>query len=153
MQDLIRKIEADAEARLPLPPNADTAEKLARYKGFLKVETHRLKLLHRGGASGREICQAPRGDARRVVAASLGRRRGAACRAQAQKEFPPLALVAIGGYGRAELNPHSDIDFMFLHDGQIAAGKPLPYLSRLIDGVLYPLWDIGLKVGHSVREH
>ena len=40
---------------------------------------------------------------------------------------------------------------MFLHDGQIAAGKPLPYLSRLIDGVLYPLWDIGLKVGHSVR--
>jgi [protein-PII] uridylyltransferase len=49
------------------------------------------------------------------------------------------------------LNPHSDIDFMFLHDGQVAVGRPLPYLSRLIDGVLYPLWDIGLKVGHAVR--
>ena len=59
--------------------------------------------------------------------------------------------MAIGGYGRAELNPHSDVDFMFLHDGQVAANKPLPYLSKLIDGVLYPLWDIGLKVGHSVR--
>ena len=59
--------------------------------------------------------------------------------------------MAIGGYGRAELNPHSDIDFMFLHDGQVAANKPLPYLSKLIDGVLYPLWDIGLKVGHAVR--
>src|SRR5581483_3034527 len=44
-----------------------------------------------------------------------------------------------------------DIDFMFLHDGQIAANKPLPHLSKLIDGVLYPLWDIGLKVGHAVR--
>src|SRR5262249_24526512 len=54
--------------------------------------------------------------------------------------------------GRAELNPHSDIDFMFLHNRQIAAGsRPLPYLSRIIDGILYPLWDIGLKVGHSVR--
>ena len=59
--------------------------------------------------------------------------------------------MAIGGYGRAELNPYSDIDFMFLHDGQVAAGKPLPYLSRLIDGVLYPLWDIGLKIGYAVR--
>jgi len=62
-----------------------------------------------------------------------------------------LTLAAIGGYGRAELNPYSDVDFKFLHDGQVAAGKPLPYLSRLIDGVLYPLWDIGLKIGYSVR--
>ena len=150
MQDLQKKIEADAEARLPLPPNADTAEKLARYKGFLKVETHRLKLLHRAGKSGREIC-----GGRAVMLDALLRHLWEAARgslsAQAQKEFPPLALVAIGGYGRGELNPHSDIDFMFLHDGQVAAGKPLPYLSKLIDGVLYPLWDIGLKVGHAVR--
>ena len=32
-----------------------------------------------------------------------------------------------------------------------SAGRPLPYLSKVIDGVLYPLWDIGLKIGHSVR--
>ncbi|MGH7978806.1 MAG: [protein-PII] uridylyltransferase, partial [Limisphaerales bacterium] len=149
MQDLIRKIQDDA-ARLELPPNASPAATLAAYKAFLRVQTHRLKILHRGGGGGLSIC---RGRAA-VLDAMLDRLWQAArgsLSAQAQKEFPPLALVAIGGYGRAELNPFSDIDFMFLHDGQVAAGKPLPYLSKLIDGVLYPLWDIGLKVGHSVR--
>ena len=58
VQDLIKKIEADAKVRLPSPPNSSPAERLARYKGFLKVETHRLKLQHRAGAGGREICQA-----------------------------------------------------------------------------------------------
>ncbi|MGH7993034.1 MAG: hypothetical protein ACREDQ_05925, partial [Limisphaerales bacterium] len=58
MQDLIRKIEGDAAARLQFPAEAGAAERLSRYKGFLKVETHRLKLWHRGGESGREICRA-----------------------------------------------------------------------------------------------
>ena len=150
MQDLLEKIKAAADARLTLPASSTAVEKLACYKGFLKVQTHRLKLLHRAGAGGREIC-----EGRAAILDALLRHLWASAKAslsaEAQKEFPPLALVAIGGYGRAELNPHSDIDFMFLHDGQIAANKPLPYLSRLIDGVLYPLWDIGLKVGHSVR--
>ena len=127
------------------------AQELARYKAFLKVETHRLKLLHRAGAGGLEICHA-----RAAILDALLRHLWDAAKAslseQAPKEFPPLALVAIGGYGRAELNPHSDIDFMFLHSRQVAAGsRPLPHLSRIIDGLLYPLWDIGLKIGHSVR--
>ncbi len=150
MQDLLKKIEAAAAARLTFPPAATPAEKLARYKAFLKVETHRLKMEHRGGAGGREICRA-----RAALLDELLRHLWETARSslspQAQKEFPALALVAIGGYGRAELNPHSDIDFMFLHDGQVVAGKPLPHLSKLIDGVLYPLWDVGLKVGHAVR--
>jgi [protein-PII] uridylyltransferase len=150
VQDLIRKIELNAQERLPAPTGSDAAEKLARYKGFLKVETHRLKIEHRGGAGGREICRA-----RATILDELLRYLWAsACASlspQAQKEFPAIALVAIGGYGRAELNPHSDIDFMFLHSGQVAVGRPLPHLSKLIDGVLYPLWDTGLKVGHAVR--
>ena len=62
VQDLIGKIEGDAEARLPFTANADTTERLSRCKGFLKVETHRLKLWHRGGADGREICRARAAD-------------------------------------------------------------------------------------------
>jgi [protein-PII] uridylyltransferase len=150
VQDLLKKIETAAASCLTWPPGATAAEKLASCKGFLKVQTHRLKLLHRQGAGGRDIC-----TARAAVLDALLRRLWDAARAglspQAQREFPPLALVAIGGYGRAELNPHSDVDFMVLHDGQVAATRPLPHLSRLIDGVLYPLWDMGLKVGHSVR--
>ena len=150
MQDLIRKIETDATARLQFPQNGSAAENLAAYKTFLRVQTHRLKILHRGGAGGLKICRG-RAAVLDALLQHLWQVARASLSAQAQKEFPPLALVGIGGYGRAELNPFSDIDFMFLHDGQVAAGRPLPHLSRLIDGVLYPLWDIGLKVGHSVR--
>jgi [protein-PII] uridylyltransferase len=150
MENLIRKIQEDAARRLPLPPTGDAAEQLVHFKAFLKVETHRLKMEHRAGAGGREICTA-RAAMLDALLRHLWEVAKTSLSPQAQKEFPPLALIAIGGYGRAELNPHSDIDFMFLHDGQIAANKPLPHLSKLIDGVLYPLWDVGLKVGHAVR--
>jgi len=150
VQDLLKKIEAAAAARLSFSPNATPAEKLARYKNFLKVETHRLKLLHRAGAEGIMVCRG-RAAILDVLLQHFWEMAVSTLSLQAQKEFPPIALVAIGGYGRAELNPHSDIDFMFLHENQVVAGKPLPHLGRLIDGVLYPLWDIGLKVGYSVR--
>src|SRR5204863_391930 len=58
MPTLLEKIAASAVERLPLPPNRQPSEELARYKNFLKVETHRLKILHRAGVGGREICQA-----------------------------------------------------------------------------------------------
>jgi len=57
-----------------------------------------------------------------------------------------IALVAVGGYGRGELNPHSDVDLLFLYDtNQTDAAK------EVSNAVLYPLWDMRLTVGHSVR--
>jgi [protein-PII] uridylyltransferase len=106
--------------------------------------------MHRGGAGGREICQARSA----ILDVTLRYILDAVQKnlPELQKKFPSLALVALGGYGRAELNPHSDIDIMFLRDGDlISRGKVDPALSALTDGVLYTLWDIGLKVGHSVR--
>jgi len=55
-------------------------------------------------------------------------------------------LVALGGYGRRELAPQSDIDLMFLY--QAGTGKAV---ESLIRAVLHPLWDCGFQVGHSVR--
>jgi [protein-PII] uridylyltransferase len=150
MQELLKKIHADAAARLTLPPGRQPGQEINRYKGFLKVETHRLKMLHRAGSGGLQICQA-RAAILDVLIRCLWDTAKCSLSEQAQKEFPQLAIVAIGGYGRAELNPHSDIDIMFLHNRQVAGTKPLPHLSRIIDGILYPLWDVGMKVGHSVR--
>ena len=151
MPTLIEKMEASAAARLVLPPGRLPAMELARYKAFLKVETHRLKILHRGGAGGLEICRA-RAALMDILLRHLWEAVRNTLTPEAQKTLSSIALVAIGGYGRAELNPQSDIDFMFLHEGQVVAGnKPLPIMSRLMDGILYPLWDIGLKIGYSVR--
>src|ERR1051326_383730 len=153
MPTLLEKIEADAAARLPLPPDRRPSQELARYKGFLKVESHRLKILHRAGGGGREICQA-RAAVLDVLLRYILKAVQAGTTVEARTPPPEFALVAIGGYGRGELNPQSDVDILFLHDGDTistARGKPHPYLSALTDGLLYTLWDIGLKVGHSVR--
>lgn len=58
-----------------------------------------------------------------------------------------LAVVAVGGYGRGELSPASDIDLLLLHDG-----LDVDELERLVRGVVYPLWDAGLTVGYAVRD-
>ena len=58
-----------------------------------------------------------------------------------------MALVAIGGYGRGELNPYSDIDIMFLHDGSM----PSSAIEDIAQKLLYFLWDMRLDVGYSVR--
>ncbi|MFF0473049.1 [protein-PII] uridylyltransferase [Streptomyces sp. NPDC004284] len=62
---------------------------------------------------------------------------------------PPrgTALVAVGGYGRAELSPRSDLDLLLLHDG--TADKAA--VAALADRIWYPVWDLGLALDHSVR--
>ncbi|WP_409059911.1 [protein-PII] uridylyltransferase [Streptomyces sp. SYP-A7185] len=57
------------------------------------------------------------------------------------------ALVAVGGYGRGELSPRSDLDLLLLHDGSADAGE----IAALADRVWYPVWDLGLALDHSVR--
>jgi len=153
MPTLLEKIETDAAERLPLPPGRELAKELARYKNFLKVESHRLKMLHRAGGGGLEICRA-RAHVLDVLLRYLLRAVKAGPALAGLKSWPAFALVATGGYGRGELNPFSDIDIMFLHDGGlITRGKTHPLLTALTSegGLIYALFDIGLKVGHSSR--
>ncbi|MGH3442766.1 MAG: [protein-PII] uridylyltransferase [Nitriliruptorales bacterium] len=67
--------------------------------------------------------------------------------AAAVPERGRLALVAVGGYGRRELCPGSDVDLLVLAEGIDDA--PLGTVAK---GILHPLWDAGLKVGHAVRD-
>ncbi len=57
-----------------------------------------------------------------------------------------LALVAVGGYGRGELAPFSDIDLLFL-----LPYKQTPHTEQVVEYLLYTLWDLGLKVGQATR--
>ena len=59
---------------------------------------------------------------------------------------PRFAVIAQGGYGRGELNPHSDIDLLFLYSWKIS-----PYVEAVTEKLLYTLWDAGLEVGHATR--
>jgi [protein-PII] uridylyltransferase len=59
----------------------------------------------------------------------------------------PIAVVALGGYGRRELAPLSDIDVLFLYPEKSMLGA----VKTLNEALLYLLWDTGFTVGHSVR--
>lgn len=155
MPSLREKIEANALKRLTLPVGREPARELARYKQFLKLESARLKMLHHAGGGGREVCRARAEvlDAlhRHILAALINN-----LPEDARRSVPRYALIAIGGYGRGELNPHSDIDIMLLHTGDTAAaarGRVHPFIKLLTEpgGLLYTLFDLGLKVGYSVR--
>ncbi|MEV6974263.1 [protein-PII] uridylyltransferase [Kitasatospora sp. NPDC093806] len=54
-----------------------------------------------------------------------------------------VALVAVGGYGRGELSPRSDLDVLLLHEGPLDPALP--------ERLWYPLWDAGVSLDHSVR--
>lgn len=58
----------------------------------------------------------------------------------------PISLVAVGGYGRGELHPYSDIDLLILLDESISKQPPAELSVFLTE-----LWDVGLEIGHSVR--
>ena len=57
-----------------------------------------------------------------------------------------LLLLAVGGYGRGEMALHSDVDIAF-----VTPWKAIPWIENVVESILYLLWDLGLKVGQSVR--
>jgi [protein-PII] uridylyltransferase len=143
----LEQVLAHAESRLAATGTRRPTEVLPLYKKFLKVEEHRLRLKHQAGGGGREIC-ARRAELVDVLLRYVFGGAAATTRGNDDPQIP-LALVALGGYGRGELNPFSDIDVMLLHHQP--AAEISPDLEEMVNQVLYLLWDSGFKVGHSTR--
>src|SRR6267378_4485045 len=146
MPQHLEKILAHAERQLASAEAQRPTDVLPVYRKFLKIEEHRLRLRQQAGDGGREVC------ARRVDLVDVLLRRvfSTICRIIGNGNGEsPIALLALGGYGRGELNPFSDVDVMFLHRekrGGVSAAT-----GQIIEQILYFLWDIGFKVGHSTR--
>jgi [protein-PII] uridylyltransferase len=104
----------------------------------------RLKTRHAGGASGAESVRAHAAFMDDLLGALY---QAAAAEVRAAGHAPvPVVLVALGGYGRGELHPSSDLDLMLIHEGEVT-----PYVQRMAQEILYTLWDLGLRVGHACR--
>src|SRR5216110_2794873 len=140
----LEKVLAHAEDQLAVTGKQRPTEVLSSYKKFLKLEEHRLRLKHQAGGCGREIC-ARRGELVDVILRHIF----TAAASPVGQSKTALALIALGGYGRGELNPFSDIDVMLLHNQ--GTKKISPHLEEMVQQVLYLLWDSGFKVGHSTR--
>ncbi len=106
-------------------------------KRFLKIETERLRIRHRLSAGGVETAS----RRSRLLDFIISR----ACQ-MVSPSVEGCAVIALGGYGRGELAPCSDIDLLFL-----SGGRRSEEAKQLFEQILYLLWDTGLVIGHSLR--
>jgi [protein-PII] uridylyltransferase len=131
---------ASVEPRLPSDLAAlPRAQRAAACRPFLDGARARVAEAHHAGATGDVTARAWAEAIDELVTALLAAARTTIPTAQ-------VALIAVGGYGRLELGPFSDLDLWFVVDGAVD-----PRLGRLAEEVLYPLWDLRLDVGHAVR--
>lgn len=114
------------------------AEFLQHLKALIATAQERIRHEHEGGTRGRNVVRHLTALVDDVVRTVFN-----FCLQQENPAKLECVVMALGGYGRGELNPHSDIDLMFL------SHKEPP--DTLIRETLYLLWDVGYTLGHSVR--
>ncbi len=144
----LRRAEAALRERF-VGPEAEWPERRRRarldlLRDHVTTGYDRLKIRHADGASGAESVRA-----HAAFMDDLLRWLYETADGEVRTAGPapsPLVLVALGGYGRGELHPSSDLDLMLIHQGDVT-----PYVQRMAQEILYTLWDLGLRVGHACR--
>jgi [protein-PII] uridylyltransferase len=144
----LEKVLRHAERQLVHQSHLRPTDLLDIYRRFLKLEEHRLKLEHAHGEGGRDLCR-KRAD---VISVMLRHLWNGAWETHLRSHMDKparIALLAVGGFGRGELNPYSDIDILFLYPENDA--KNTAQVNDIVQHILYMLWDIGFQVGHATR--
>ncbi|GAA2011850.1 [protein-PII] uridylyltransferase [Nakamurella flavida] len=116
-------------------PNSSVPNSLGTVGGFRELRT---QLLSRAGLSG---------PARRRALARLTDGWLIELADEAGVNVGGVALVAVGGFGRGELSPFSDLDLVLLHSTE----TPASYAGMLAERLWYPIWDSRIRLDHSVR--
>lgn len=151
LQDpLFRRIRLHAEKRLHFGPDTEPGERLRQLKEYLRLEQEMLHRYHDKGDGGLRVAKA-RTMMIDVLIEYLYNNALAIFEKQHGKPPCEVSMLALGGYGRAELCPLSDIDVMFLYPKKVRPDLLKPLQEVMTDQILYPLWDLSLKVGHSSR--
>ncbi len=147
---LFRRLHKHAQKRLVFEPGIDRSKQLPAYKRYLELESIMLQRNHRKGDSGMKVCQA-RAAMIDVIIENLFLSALDLYTTKHGRIPCKMAILATGGYGRRELNPHSDIDIMFLYPERVPQAQLKTFQTVIAEEILYPLWDLGLKVGHASR--
>jgi [protein-PII] uridylyltransferase len=130
--------------------SAQQSEALGRFREYLKKSNELINRYHRRGGSGLRVVQC-RSIAMDVLIGALYEQACHRVREKMGKLCSEVCLVALGGYGRSELCPFSDVDLMFLYPNRVRAPE-FPEMQQIFnDSILYMMWDLNLKVGHSTR--
>jgi [protein-PII] uridylyltransferase len=132
----VQDIPADPRQRLPY---------FQAFKQLLKDEKEKIKSWHRSGSGGREIIQAHTSLVDEVIRHVLLSMTQLEVYAEAHV-LEGFSLIAVGGYGRGELNPLSDIDLLFL-----LSEKTRPLTETFIKDALSVIWGFDMEIGHSSR--
>ena len=144
----LEKVLRHAERELVHQSHLRPTDLLDIYRRFLKREEHLLKLAHMHGEGGRVLAQ-KRADVITVMLRHLWRGAWETHQVSHLDKPPRISLLAVGGFGRGELNPYSDIDILFLYPNE--GSKTVTQVNDIVQHVLYMLWDIGFQVGHATR--
>lgn len=142
----------DAQPSLPAPAPFQFEAYLAELpplSGDAKADLAAARTLvarcHREGGSGQTVVRLQSAAMDRILEMLWTRAGEDTARTLAPT---PVALVALGGYGRRELNPYSDVDLLVLHGPK----GPDAYVKAASERFLYALWDLKLEVGYGVRD-